>query len=58
MNKAGQEVGSYKKPKKVPTAYAPIDIVQQYKYKEVDAQTTTYFGQKGSLTYMVGVADS
>lgn len=58
LNKAGQEVGSYKKPKKVPTAYAPIDIVQQYKYKEVDAQTTTYFGQKGSLTYMVGVADS
>lgn len=54
----GREISNYQKPTKVPSKYAPFDIVQQYKYREIDAKTTLYFGKKGTITYIVGVADS
>lgn len=38
--------------------YRPIDIVQTYKYREHDTNTTVFISNFGDFTYLVGIQDA
>ncbi|MCY9548024.1 sensor histidine kinase [Lysinibacillus xylanilyticus] len=54
----GQVVKTHFAPDKAPSHYAPIDLIQVYKYKEFDADTTVYVGSKESISYLIGIEGS
>ncbi|WP_342598142.1 HAMP domain-containing sensor histidine kinase [Psychrobacillus sp. FSL H8-0483] len=57
LDESGNEVASFLTPKDLKKHYTPIDIIQMYKYKEVDAETTVFIGKKGSISYFIGIQD-
>ncbi|MGE7954239.1 sensor histidine kinase [Lysinibacillus xylanilyticus] len=54
----GQVVDAHFAPDKAPSHYAPIDLIQVYKYKEFDGDTTVYVGSKESISYLIGIKGS
>ncbi|GAB0171402.1 HAMP domain-containing sensor histidine kinase [Lysinibacillus sp. CTST325] len=54
----GQVLESHYAPDKAQSHYAPIDLIQVYKYKEFDADTTVYVGSKDAVSYLVGIKGS
>ncbi len=54
----GQVIDSQFAPEKALSHYAPIDLIQVYKYKEFDADTTVYVGSKDEVNYLIGIKGS
>ncbi|WP_338751414.1 HAMP domain-containing sensor histidine kinase [Bacillus sp. FJAT-52991] len=61
LNEQGEEQYTYRAPKTLPTSYSPVEIVQMYKYKEVDADTTVFIDSVNldgeAYSYFIGVVD-
>ncbi|MES1041942.1 sensor histidine kinase [Peribacillus simplex] len=57
LNDKGEQVAAYYTPQKLQTVYSPVEIVQMYKYKEMDAETTVFVGEAHDFSYFVGVKD-
>ncbi|MFY0779396.1 HAMP domain-containing sensor histidine kinase [Peribacillus simplex] len=57
LNNKGEQVAAFYTPKKLPTVYSPVEIVQMYKYKEIDAETTVFVGETHNFSYFVGVKE-
>ncbi|MFS0766001.1 sensor histidine kinase [Peribacillus phoenicis] len=57
LNDKGEQVAAYYTPQKLQTVYSPVEIVQMYKYKEIDAETTVFVGEAHDFSYFVGVKD-
>ncbi|MEB2301814.1 HAMP domain-containing histidine kinase [Lysinibacillus xylanilyticus] len=58
LDNNGQVVEAHFAPDKAPSHYAPIDLIQVYKYKEFDVDTTVYVGNKESISYLIGIEGS
>lgn len=54
----GQVLESNFAPDKAQSHYAPIDLIQVYKYQEIDADTTVYVGSKDDVSYLIGIKSS
>ncbi|MGG4265479.1 sensor histidine kinase [Peribacillus simplex] len=57
LNNKGEQVAAFYTPPKLQTMYSPVEIVQMYKYKEVDAETTVFAGAAHDFSYFIGVKD-
>lgn len=57
LNDKGEQVAAYYTPQELQTVYSPVEIVQMYKYKEIDAETTVFVGEAHDFSYFVGVKD-
>ncbi|MCD1162046.1 sensor histidine kinase [Peribacillus frigoritolerans] len=57
LNDKGEQVAAFYTPQKLQTVYSPVEIVQMYKYKEIDAETTVFAGEAHDFSYFVGVKD-
>lgn len=57
LNDEGEQVAAFYTPHKLQTVYSPVEIVQMYKYKEIDAETTVFVGEAHDFSYFVGVKD-
>ncbi|MFF2459696.1 sensor histidine kinase [Peribacillus simplex] len=57
LNDEGEQVAAFYTPQKLQTVYSPVEIVQMYKYKEIDAETTVFVGQAHNFSYFVGVKE-
>lgn len=55
LNNNGEQVAAFYTPKSLQKNYSPIEIVQTYKYKEVDAKTTVFVGEAHHFDYLIGV---
>ena len=59
MDENGKVIADYRVPEGVKTKYTPTDIIQMYKYKEVNGDTTVFIGEKGSgdrhYSYFIGI---
>ncbi len=58
LDKNGQVIDSHFAPDKALSHYAPIDLIQVYKYKEFDSTTTVYIGSKDDYSYLIGIKGS
>ena len=58
LDKNGEVLDDYFAPDDALTHYAPIDIIQVYKYKEFGVDTTVYIGMKDELSYLIGIKGS
>ena len=54
----GQVINAYFAPQKALAHYAPVDLIQVYKYKEFDVDTTVYVGNKENISYLIGIKGS
>jgi len=54
----GQVLASHFAPDKAQSHYTPIDLIQVYKYKEFDGETTVYVGSKDDVSYLIGIKGS
>lgn len=54
----GQVLQSHFAPAEAQSHYAPIDLIQVYKYKEFDGDTTVYVGSKDDVSYLIGIKGS
>lgn len=54
----GQVLKSHFAPDEAQSHYAPIDLIQVYKYKEFDGDTTVYVGSKDDVSYLIGIKGS
>ncbi|MFF2753648.1 sensor histidine kinase [Psychrobacillus sp. NPDC058041] len=57
LNSKGEQVAAYYTPETLLNEYSPIEIVQMYKYKEVDGETTVFVGEAYDFSYLIGVKD-
>ncbi|WP_349729720.1 sensor histidine kinase [Peribacillus frigoritolerans] len=57
LNDEGEQVAAFYTPQKLQTVYSPVEIVQMYKYKEIDAETTVFVGEAHNFSYFVGVKE-
>lgn len=61
LQENGEEVYSYRLPDGVQKKYTPIDIIQMYKYREVNVDTNVFIGsqQLGQIeySYFIGIVD-
>ncbi|WP_347834022.1 hypothetical protein [Gracilibacillus sp. JCM 18860] len=55
LDENGQVITGYREPETLPQHYTPADIIQHYKYQEVDAQTTVFVGEKAGYSYLMGM---
>lgn len=59
LDENGKEIYGFGVPAHVKKKYTPADIVQMYKYKEVDANTVVYVGAKEKdgreFSYLIGI---
>ncbi|HAM80960.1 sensor histidine kinase [Ornithinibacillus bavariensis] len=55
LDENGKVIYSYRTPMGVKEKYTPSDIVQTYKYKEVNAETTFFVGGKEDYSYFIGI---
>ena len=55
LNNNGEQIASFHTPKNLQKKYSPIEVVQTYKYKEVDEKTTVFIGEAYHFTYLIGV---
>jgi len=57
LNHNGEQVEAFFTPRTLPTVYSPVEIVQMYKYKEIDAETTVFVGEAHDFSYFIGVKE-
>ncbi|MCR8845893.1 HAMP domain-containing histidine kinase [Paenibacillus sp. SC116] len=61
LNDRGEHIYSYLAPNSLPKKYTPIQIVQIYKYYEIDGDTTILIGEERannqSYSYLIGFRD-
>ncbi|WP_313804495.1 HAMP domain-containing sensor histidine kinase [Cytobacillus sp.] len=59
LDENGNEVYSFREPKEIKKKYIPAEIIQMYKYKEVDEKTVVYVGEKAQnghrYSYLIGI---
>jgi len=59
LDENGQEVYGFGGPPNLKKKYTPADVVQMYKYKEVNAETVVYVGEKEGngrqFSYLIGI---
>jgi len=59
LDESGQVLYQYRQPAQLPNRYTPVEIVQMYKYQEVNKDTTVYVGEASiddrRLSYLVGI---
>jgi signal transduction histidine kinase len=55
LNNHGEQVAAFYTPEALQTEYSPIEIVQMYKYKELDASTTVFVSQAQDFSYFLGI---
>ena len=58
LNQNGEMIGGHNVPDNALTHYTPLDLIQTYKYREIDQKTTVYIGGKDELSYLIGIQDS
>lgn len=55
----GKEVFSYRTPANLKEKYTPLDIIQMYKYREIDGDTIIFVGEKNykdkNYSYFIGM---
>ncbi|WP_107950688.1 sensor histidine kinase [Lysinibacillus parviboronicapiens] len=54
----GQVIASHFAPENALSHYAPVELIQVYKYKEFDVDTTVYVGSKDDINYLIGIKGS
>ncbi|MBH5317069.1 HAMP domain-containing histidine kinase [Paenibacillus sp. GSMTC-2017] len=61
LQEDGVEVYSYRLPSDVQKKYTPVDIIQMYKYREVNIDTNVFIGGKiidhREFSYLIGIRD-
>jgi len=59
MDENGSEITGYRVPEGVTKKYTPTDIIQMYKYQEVNGDTTVFIGEKDGgdrrYSYFIGI---
>lgn len=55
LNDQGEQVAAFYSPEELKTEYSPIEIVQMYKYKELDASTTVFVSTAQNFSYFLGI---
>ncbi|AIQ36608.1 hypothetical protein R50345_19385 [Paenibacillus sp. FSL R5-0345] len=55
LNEHGEQVSAFNTPEELQTEYTPIEIVQMYKYKELDASTTVFVSTAQNFSYFLGI---
>lgn len=55
LDAQGKEVKHYYSPENLAKNYSPVEIIQMYKYQEVDKNTLVYVGEAGKFSYFFGV---
>ena len=59
LDENGREIAGYRVPEGVTKKYTPTDIIQMYKYQEVNADTTVFIGEKDGgdrrYSYFIGI---
>ncbi|MEK5255508.1 HAMP domain-containing sensor histidine kinase [Paenibacillus sp. FSL F4-0125] len=55
LNEHGEQVSAFNTPEELQTEYSPIEIVQMYKYKELDASTTVFVSEAQNSSYFLGI---
>ncbi|PAD66734.1 two-component sensor histidine kinase [Bacillus sp. 7586-K] len=59
LDENGKEIYGYRVKPSIKKKYTPSDIIQMYKYKEVDVNTTVYVGEKEKdgrqFSYLIGI---
>jgi len=55
LNNNGEQVSAFYTPKELQTKYSPIEIVQMYKYKEIDGSTTVFVSKAQKFSYFLGI---
>ncbi|OME59373.1 MULTISPECIES: HAMP domain-containing sensor histidine kinase [Paenibacillus] len=55
LNDQGEQVAAFYTPEELQTEYSPIEIVQMYKYKELDARTTVFVSEAQNFSYFLGI---
>lgn len=55
LNDQGEQAAAFYTPKELKTEYSPIEIVQMYKYKELDARTTVFVSEAQNFSYFLGI---
>ncbi|KEQ23476.1 sensor histidine kinase [Paenibacillus tyrfis] len=59
LDETGKELFSYRAPGGLKKSYTPSEIVQMYKYKEVNGETTVFVGEKKAggraYSYLIGM---
>ncbi|SCW67494.1 Signal transduction histidine kinase [Paenibacillus tianmuensis] len=59
LDETGKELFRYKAPEGLKKSYTPSEIVQMYKYKEVNGETTVFVGEKKAggraYSYLIGM---
>ncbi|PAQ13575.1 two-component sensor histidine kinase [Bacillaceae bacterium SAOS 7] len=61
LNEQGEEQYTYRAPEALPASYSPTEIIQMYKYQEVDADTTVFMDSVNhngqAYSYFIGMVD-
>ncbi|MEG0449793.1 MAG: HAMP domain-containing sensor histidine kinase [Lysinibacillus sp.] len=57
LNQNGDMIGGYNVPHNALVHYSPLDLIQTYKYREIDPSTTVYIGGNDEFNYLIGVQD-
>ncbi|MEC2074996.1 HAMP domain-containing sensor histidine kinase [Metabacillus fastidiosus] len=58
LSENGSEIYRYKAPSGVQKKYTPLEIIQMYKYKEIDGDTTVFVGgEENAYSYFIGIKD-
>ncbi|WP_339244053.1 HAMP domain-containing sensor histidine kinase [Paenibacillus sp. FSL R10-2796] len=55
LNDQGEQAAAFYTPEELKTEYSPIEIVQMYKYKELDARTTVFVSEAQHFSYFLGI---
>lgn len=55
LNDQGEQAAAFYTPEELKTEYSPIEIVQMYKYKELDARTTVFVSEAQNFSYFLGI---
>ncbi|MFJ7951962.1 sensor histidine kinase [Lysinibacillus sp. NPDC096418] len=57
LNQNGDMIGGYNVPDNALEHYSPLDLIQTYKYREIDQSTTVYIGGNNEFNYLIGIQD-
>lgn len=58
LDSNGEVINQINAPDKALSHYTPIDLIQVYKYREFDGNTTVFIGEYEQYNYLVGIQDS
>lgn len=57
LNEDGDMIGGHNVPDNALAHYSPLDLIQTYKYREIDSSTTVYIGGNDDFNYLIGIQD-